>query len=89
MITTDDDQELGAKRFQHWLDTGEDDLPAIVPPRGGLDEPVHFEGQLSLLDEPSDAGAGASIASPKESPGDVGASPGMAPTGRSGDAREG
>lgn len=50
-LKTEDGQELGARRFQHWLDTGEDDLPAIVPPRTGLDEPVLFEGQLSLLDE--------------------------------------
>lgn len=54
MLTTDDDRPLGARRFQHWLDTGEDDLPAIVPPRTGDDEPVHFEGQLSLLDEPGE-----------------------------------
>lgn len=48
MITDPDGQ--GAARFQHWLDTGEDDLPADELEDGRLDDDTDTPGiQLDLF----------------------------------------
>jgi hypothetical protein len=51
-VKTEDGRELGARRFQHWLNTGEDELPEDVP---DYDGPAVQLSLLGLLDEPDDS----------------------------------